>query len=144
MTRRDEGNYGGKRKDIPINETIASLVKERAQNNKITCKEAHKISEELRVSPEEVGATIDLLEIRIIECQLGLFGYGGKKNIPPLQEQIDQEIEDMIRSSLVEGKLPCINAWNIADKFNISRLKLAAICESTKIKISACQLGAFK
>ncbi|HPU30232.1 MAG TPA: hypothetical protein PLM71_07915, partial [Syntrophorhabdaceae bacterium] len=117
---------------------------ERAQNKRITCFEAHKISKELNVSPEEVGVTIDLLEIRIIECQLGLFGYEGKKNIPLLQEQIGQEIEDSIRLSLVEGRLPCINAWNIADKFNISRLKLAAICESAKIKISACQLGAFK
>ncbi|MCX7966195.1 MAG: hypothetical protein N2596_06185 [Syntrophorhabdaceae bacterium] len=143
MTRKDEGNFAGKRKGIALNEKVASLVKARAQNNRISCVEAHKISSELNISPEEVGVAIDLLEIRIVECQLGLFGYGTGKNIPVLKEKVEPEIEAKIRSSLVNGKLPCIDAWNIAIEFNISKLKIAAICESMKIKISACQLGAF-
>ncbi len=144
MTRKDEGNYGKKRKDFQLNERLASLVKERAQDNKISCSKAHDISKELNVSPFEVGAAIDILEIRIIKCQLGLFGYDGRKNIPALNEKVDPEIETAIKSSLVEGRLPCLTAWNIAEKFNISRLKVASICEYLKIKISACQLGAFE
>lgn len=144
MTRKDEGNFAGKRKGTELNEMIASLLRDKAKDNRISCSEAHAISEELNITPQEVGATIDLLEIRIIECQLGLFGYRDKKNIPALNEKIDPEIESAIRSSLIDGKLPCISAWDIARKFNISRLKVASICEYMKIKISACQLGAFK
>ncbi len=144
MTHKDSGNYGKKREGIPLNEKIANKIKEKLQENKISCAQAHSIAEELDIKPAEVGATIDLLEIRINKCQLGLFGYENKKNIPPLTEKVGPDIESAIKSSLSGGKLKCIDAWNIARKFNITRPMMAAICESMKIKISECQLGAFK
>lgn len=144
MTHKDSGNYGEKRKDMPLNETIANKIKENIQGNSISCIEAHTIAEKLNVDPAEVGVAIDILEIRINKCQLGLFGYENKKNIPLLTEKVSPDMESTIKSSLSDGKLKCIDAWNIAKKYNISRPMVTAICESMKIKISACQLGAFK
>lgn len=144
MTRKDDGKFADKRKGTSLNEAVASMLRNQAKDNRISCFHAHNISKELNVSPEEVGANIDLLELRIVECQMGLFGYKNGKNIPTLNEKINPEIELAITSSLVNGKLPCRIAWNIAEKFNIPKIKVGAICESMKIKISACQLGAFQ
>lgn len=54
-------------------EKIAALLKERAKGGKITCTEARKIAEELKVSPREVGNMCDELKIKICACELGCF-----------------------------------------------------------------------
>ncbi|MCX8110962.1 MAG: hypothetical protein N3D15_06910 [Syntrophorhabdaceae bacterium] len=143
MTQKDSKNYAGKRKDSELNQKIAALIKEKAKNNRISCVSAHTVATQMNIDPNEVGKTIDLLELKIIECQLGLFGYENKKNIPVLSEAIDPEIESAITEALVDGRLPCLSAWNISKRFKILKPVVTAICESKKIKISSCQLGAF-
>jgi hypothetical protein len=143
MTHKDTGHYSGKRQGAQLNEAIASRIKEKISDNKISCEEAHNIATGLNVTPADVGATIDLLEVRIIKCQLGLFGYGKEKNIPVLTDTINPDIELAVKSSLVNDRLACLSAWEIAKKFNISRPMIAAVCEKMKVKISPCQLGAF-
>lgn len=143
MTHEDTGNYAGKRRGIELNEKIAASVKAKITDNKISCAEAHSVAEDLKVKPADVGTAIDLLEVRIIKCQLGLFGFGKEKSIPPPPATIDPEIESAIRASLVNGRLACAVAWEIAKKFSLSRPMIAAVCEAMKIKISPCQLGAF-
>jgi len=144
MTHEDTGNYAGKRQGAALNETIAAKIKEKISEKRISCAEAHSIATELNVSPADVGTTIDLLEVRIIKCQLGLFGYGKEKNIPVLSDKINPDIESAIKSSLVNDRLPCFTAWEIAKNFKISKPMISAVCEGMKIKISPCQLGAFK
>lgn len=143
MTHKDTGHYAGKRDGAQLNEAIAAKVKEKISDNRISCAEAHSVATMLSVSPADVGTAIDLLEVRIIKCQLGLFGYGKEKNIPPLPETVNPDIERAVTSSLVNDRLPCFSAWEIAKKFGISRPMIAAVCEKMKIKISPCQLGAF-
>jgi hypothetical protein len=144
MTHEDTGNYAGKRRGAELNETIAAKIKEKISEKRISCAEAHSIAVELSVAPADVGAAIDLIEVRIIKCQLGLFGYGKEKSIPVLSEKINPDIELAIKSSLINDRLPCSTSWEIAKKFNVSKPMVAAVCESMKIKISPCQLGAFK
>ena len=143
MTHEDTGHYAGKRPGAELNEKIAASIKEKMSENRISCAEAHGIAVKLNVDPADVGAAIDLLEVRIIKCQLGLFGYGKEKNIPVLPDKVDPGIEPAISSSLVDGRLACFAAWEIAKRFNISKPIIAAVCENMKIKISPCQLGAF-
>jgi hypothetical protein len=143
MTHKDTGHYAGKRGGAQLNEAIAAKVKEKISDNRISCAEAHNIATTLNVNPADVGTAIDLLEVRIIKCQLGLFGYGKEKNIPPLPDTVNPEIEQAVKSSLVSDRLACLSAWEIAKKFGISRPMIAAVCEKMKIKISPCQLGAF-
>jgi hypothetical protein len=143
MTHEDTGNYAGKRRGAELNETIAAKIKEKISEKRISCAEAHGIAAELSVAPADVGAAVDLLELRIIKCQLGLFGYGKEKSIPVLSEKINPDIELAIKSSLMNDRLPCSTSWEIAKRFNVSKPMVAAVCESMKIKISPCQLGAF-
>lgn len=143
MTHSRKGRYREKRKGIEVNERIAEAIKSKVQDGTITCLEAHTIASTLGVSPQEVGANIDLLDVRIIECQLGLFGYEGKTKIPPLPKDLNPQVESEVKSSLVNGKLPCKTAWEIADKFKLERPVITSLCESLNIKIGNCQLGAF-
>jgi len=143
MTHEDAGHYAGKRPDAELNETIAARIKEKISENRISCAEAHSIAEELKTNPADVGVAIDLLEVRIIKCQLGLFGYGKEKKIPALSDKVNPDIELAVKSSLVNGRLACSAAWEISKRFNISKAMVSAVCEAMKIKISPCQLGAF-
>jgi hypothetical protein len=73
MTHEDAGNYAGKRHGAEINERIAAKIKERISENAISCAEAYSIAVKLNADPADVGATIDLLEVRINKCQIGAF-----------------------------------------------------------------------
>ena len=143
MTHADAGKYAAKRRGAKLDERIAARLREKVSENRISCAEAHGIAAELNVAPADVGTAIDLLEARIVKCQLGLFGHGREKNIPALSGKIDPDMEQAIKSGLVNSRLPCAASWEIASRFNISRPMMAAVCESMKIKVSPCQLGAF-
>jgi hypothetical protein len=143
MTHKDTGHYAKKRHGAELNETVAARIKEKASEKRISCVEAHSIATELNVAPAEVGAAIDLLDVRITQCQLGLFGHGKEKSIPRLSDKVDPEVELTIKSSLVNDRLPCSIAWEIAKRFHTSRPMVSAACEAMNVKISPCQLGAF-
>jgi len=144
MTHEDAGNYAAKRQGAELNETIAANIKERVVENKISCADAHAIAIKLKTAPDEVGAAIDLLEVRINRCQLGLFGYGKNKNIPVISEPVNPEIEFAVRSLVVNDRITCLDSWETAKRFGVSKAMISAVCEKLKIKISKCQLGAFR
>jgi hypothetical protein len=144
MTHKDTGHYAGKRRGMELNETIAARIKEKLSENRISCAEAHSIAVELNKDPAEVGTAIDLLEVRISGCQLGLFGHGKEKNIPVVSDKLNPEVESAVKASLIAGRLPCSVAWEISKRFSISKPMIAGVCEKMKIKIAPCQLGAFK
>jgi hypothetical protein len=74
---------------------------------------------------------------------LGLFGYRpGKKAIKPKSPQ-SRDLEEAIHLALVEKKLSCRAAWDIAHRFNVPKMAVSAACEALNIKIKPCQLGAF-
>jgi hypothetical protein len=144
MTHKDKGGYGKKHApELKLNPAIAEAVKQGASDGKITCTAAFKVASKLKVTPDEVGITIDLLEIPVIKCQLGLFGYGPSKKGVIAAETVSPALEAAIRKSLVKEKLPCASAWEIAVTFNIAKREITSVCEILKIKISSCQLGTF-
>ena len=79
MTRADADRYTAKHPEgRKPDAKIAEAVRKRAAGGEINCADATAIAENLRVDMLKVGETIDLLEIRLKRCQLGLFGYAGK------------------------------------------------------------------
>jgi len=56
---------------------------------------------------------------------------------------VEPEVEAEIRKKLVNDRLPCKSAWEIAKKFNLRKMVVSGTCEALGIKIKACQLGAF-
>ena len=144
MTHQDKGHYGKKRPpDHTLKPAIAEAVKQASSDGKLSCAAAFKVAGHLKTTPGEVGATVDLLEIPIIKCQLGLFGYSPAKRKVKAAENVAPVLEAAIREALVKGKLPCASAWAIAKKFKIAKMEASSACEALKIKISACQLGTF-
>ena len=144
MTHKDKGGYAKKRSpELKLNPAIAEAVKQGVSDGKISCTAAFMVAGKLKVTPGEVGATIDLLEIPIIKCQLGLFGYDPPDKGVTAAETVSPAMEAAIRESLVKGKLPCASSWEIAAKFKTPKREISSACEALKIKISSCQLGTF-
>ena len=144
MTKEDRGHYAKKHSpDKKIDPAIADIVKKRAVDGKIACAVAFDIAKDLGVAPGEVGFTIDMLEIRLIKCQLGLFGYGPGKKVPHATEKIPEPLEQAIRDGLTAEALPCAAAWQIAEKLKVGKRDVSAACDTLGIKIRPCQLGAF-
>ena len=53
------------------------------------------------------------------------------------------ELEKKIKSSLVNGKLPCATAFKIAKELKISPRQVGEAANKLAIKICNCQLGCF-
>ncbi len=145
MSHKDAGNYKAKRTETgPENPEATELVRELSNDGEITCADAHEISRKLGISPAEVGGTIDRLEIKIVQCQLGLFGHeGGKRNIVTPAEVVSPKMKDRIMKDVVGNEISCHALWNIAEEVETTRLAMTAACEALNLKIRECQLGAF-
>ena len=144
MTHSDAGNYKAKHpSDVKINENIAKAVEKKSIDGLITCADAEIITGTLGVTMQDVGLTVDMMEIRISKCQLGLFGYSPEKMIVKPANSVPGALEKSLREALVNGRLPCQAAWNMATQFGIPKMEVSAACEALKIKVKPCQLGAF-
>jgi hypothetical protein len=144
MTEKDKGHYAKKHPpDRKVNPLIADAVKSRSPEGEIACAVAFEIVENQKSTPGEVGFTIDALEVRVVKCQLGLFGYKPTKRIVKPSQNVSSPLKEAIQKSLVKDRLACKAAWDIADRFGLRRLEVSSVCETMGIKISSCQLGTF-
>lgn len=134
-----EKHGSGQKPDAFIQKEIGTRIKD----NVIACAVAFDIARRLNVAPDRVGRTVDLMNIRLVKCQLGLFGYPPDKKIVKPAAECDPELADAIRNGLIHERLPCRNAWEIAARFNVPKMAVSSVCEALGIKIKPCQLGAF-
>jgi len=109
----------------------------------MACAVAFEIAESLGVPAEEVGFTLDSLEVKVVKCQLGLFGYSPAKRIVQPAERVPPDLEKAIRGALVKDRLPCSSAWALAEKRRLRKMEISSACETLGIKIGPCQLGTF-
>lgn len=126
-----------------MDKRIVSIVNERAKEGTLSCAEALRIAEELGVAPLAVGQAADAAGVRLVRCQLGLFGYGEHKRVVRPAESVSPELEQAIRERLIEGRLPCATAWAIAERLGLARMEVSNAAERLGIHIKPCQLGAF-
>jgi hypothetical protein len=144
MTREDKGHYSKKHPpERKVNPLIAEAVRKRAKEGKLPCAVAFEIVKELDVSPDKVGFTLDYLEIKIIKCQMGIFGYEHEKPMFRHLDSVSEELKDAVTHALEGGRLTCRAAWDIAKRLDIGKMAVAAACEKLKVRISSCQLGGF-
>ncbi len=59
------------------------------------------------------------------------------------QGDMGRTLEEEMRASLVNGKLPCAVAFRIAKKLKVSPRQVGDRANRLNIKISGCQLGCF-
>lgn len=55
------------------NEKLAEAIKKAAPEGSISCTRAHRLAEELKVSPLVIGQACNELKIKIRSCELGCF-----------------------------------------------------------------------
>ena len=144
MARQHAGRYAAKHPPgTRVSSAIEQAVRDKLNDNRITCRDAHEIASSLGVSAREVGVGIDLLEARISNCQLGLFGHERDRGEPASSAEVGHELRAAIEDALIDGRLCCADAWRIAGTLAVSRPDVAKACDAMKLKVSICQLGAF-
>jgi hypothetical protein len=144
MTHADKGKFFQKHPaETKIDEDLKQEIISQAKDNNLSCKAAEKTAQKKNTAMSEIGVAIDMLNINIVQCQLGLFGYDGKTKIVAAAENVAAELETAIKAALANNRLPCRAAWDIADKLRLKRMEVCAACEKMKIKVKPCQLGAF-
>lgn len=113
----------------------------------LPCAMAFRVAEELGVDSLVVGQTADEIGIRLNRCQLGLFGYGpkaeGRHKIVRPAETVEPGLAQAIHDNLIQGRLTCRSAWEIAAVLGIPKLDVSAAAEALGARITQCQLGAF-
>ena len=122
---------------------IQQAVAARAIDGKLGCTTAFSIAAELNVPPMAVGQTLDQLDCRITQCQLGLFGYSPQKKIVIPEKNIDTRLKTAIEEREKGGYLTCLDVWSIAESLQLSKIMVSNACEGMGLKIKPCQLGAF-
>jgi hypothetical protein len=56
---------------------------------------------------------------------------------------MNSELDKKIQTSLLDGKLPCATAFQIAKELNVTTKEIGEACNRLKIKVRSCQLGCF-
>ena len=145
MSREDKGHYKRKHPEgSKMNPETVELIKNHSRDGRISCKSAHEIAAEAGISPGAVGKTIDLLEFRITECQLGVFGYKNKEHrIVNPAEIVPNNVKARILEGAKDNTISCLSLWQAAEDLGLSRLEISAANETVGVKICCCQLGAF-
>ncbi|MBW2265057.1 MAG: hypothetical protein JRF28_02625 [Deltaproteobacteria bacterium] len=136
MTHEDAGHYA--RKHGPkavVNTATRGMLSIRAIKGELQCAVAFKVAKDLGRSPKDVGRTADLMELRLVKCQLGLFGYYPQKSILKPLSSVNTDLEKVILEELKDNRLP--------KRFGVHKIKLGSACNALEIKIAPCQLGAF-
>lgn len=122
---------------------IAAALDAAAVSERVSCSRAHQLAESLHVSPGEIGKTMDLLELRIVECQMGIFGYQPEKKVLVAAEVVSEELRDLLMEAAPDGYVSCVTCWSLASGLGMEKEAVAAACERLGLKIKPCQLGAF-
>jgi len=144
MTHADKGKYAEKHSPgIKIEDSLKQEVRQAAKENNVTCSVAEEIAGRKSVTIGDVGVALDILNINITECQLGLFGYKPQKKIVKPAKKVAPDLKQAINDALSDGRMSCAASWAIAKQLKLPRMRVSAACEALEIMVKPCQLGAF-
>lgn len=144
MTAATPPKFGPKHPpDSAPDPLIQEALRQHAPDGELPCAVAFQIAARLGVAPAAVGRALDLMEVRLAKCQLGLFGYSPQKRIVKPQPPETPELAAAIQAALENGRLPCRGAWALAERFKLRKMAVSGACEALGFKIKPCQLGAF-
>ena len=124
-------------------ERLRQQMTERAKDGELPCAVALEIANQLNAAPAVVGACADAIKIRLVKCQLGLFGYSPNKKIVKARPEVSDALRRAIGENLENGHLPCQRSFAIAADLGVHKMDVSGACETLGIKIKPCQFGAF-
>ena len=118
-------------------------ILEHAKGGELACAAAFQIVKNRHMPASEIGMYTDVMKIRLVKCQLGLFGYSPDKKIVKKMDQVDSNLQKAIQQKSKDKRVACVDAWQIASELGVPKLAVSNACETLSIKIHSCQLGAF-
>jgi len=142
MARKDKGHYSAKHPGVSVRNDVAELLKKKMVDGAMTCPLAFQAAGELNLTPAEIGRRSISWKSPSASAT-GLFGYTPVSRIIQPAESVAENLETAIRAAMSDGRLPCAEIFRIAGEFKLAKIRVSGACEKLKIKISACQLGAF-
>ena len=124
--------------NIALEEKVTSSL----VDGQLPCRIALKIAGECQVAPKKIEEIADKLGVRLVDCQLGCFMYTGVEESVSI-EHLPQTLQEKLITSLVNDKLPCPVAFQIAEEFKVNLREIGKKADALGIRISRCQLGCF-
>lgn len=104
---------------------------------KLSCLKAFKVARLIGVKPKEMDGITKALNIKITNCELGVFG---KLNFVDM----DNKVYDKLSQNFNHGKkVECEVAWYAARDKGLSLNKVGSTINRSDIKVTHCQLGCF-
>jgi len=124
---------------------VEDAIRESLLDGRLPCERAFDLASKLDLSPSNVRQAADDMDARISRCQLGLFGFEdlGEKRLAHRLPKVPESLEGRIREALIDGRLPCGAAWQIAEEEALPRFLIGCACDTLEVRIAPCQLGCF-
>jgi hypothetical protein len=126
-----------------IDSVVARESEGTADEGRLACARALGVARRLGVAPGEIGDAANRLGVRIVDCQLGCFGSKKATHDDLDDAPIPQALAAEITASLVDGRLPCPAAFEVAKQLKIPPSQVGDAATKQQVKISGCQLGCF-
>jgi hypothetical protein len=130
--------------DFRPDETLCTLLTKRLPDGEMPCATGFALARELGITTQELGHYADHLNLRLVKCQIGLFGQGkgGKKLIQTL-DRVDEALREAIVAAGNDSVMTCEQVFDIARTHKCSQVAVGSACETLGIKIRQCRFGAF-
>ena len=117
------------------------------EDGRLPCNRAHAIAKSLDLEPLQVGFAANESDIRISQCQLGLFGYGpkaeGKHKIVLPMDEVPERLAARLRAGADGENITCKAVWEVADGLGYKRIEASSAVETMGLRVSRCHLGCF-
>ena len=116
---------------------VAEILKQYLnKNGKIDCLDGFKLAKKLNIDPSEIGEITKKYNIRIDNCELGVFGdneFGDMRD--DIYEKLSYKADD-------DKEIECKVAWEVAKEFSLK--KVGSTTKKSDLKVVYCQLGCFR
>jgi len=107
------------------------------EDGKLSCLKAFKVARLIGVKPKEMDAITKSLNIKITNCELGVFG---KLKFSDMDDKIYNKLSENFNQ---DSKVECQVAWYTARDKGSSLKKVGSTINNSDIKVTHCQLGCF-
>ncbi len=109
---------------------------------RLPCADALALAESLQVEPRAIGAAADAAGVKIVRCELGLFGPRRLDDPEGGEPHRSSGVRERL-SSLPSLELACAAAWAIAHDHGVEPLVVGRAASRLSIRLHQCQLGCF-
>ncbi len=107
------------------------------EEGKLSCLKAFKVARLIGVKPKEMDLITKSMNIKITNCELGVFG---KIQFSNLDDKIYNKLSENFNKA---KKVECEVAWYAAREKGATLRKVGSTINNSDIKVTHCQLGCF-